>query len=64
MIKPGVTKCQKPNNFKLKPPPGNTKDKYIPLNNNYLLPSLKQLEIVGIIKPLEYDKVNDYLKPF
>ena len=34
MIKPGVTKCRKPNNFKLNPPPVNTKDKYIPLNND------------------------------
>ena len=64
MIKPGVTKYRKPNNFKMNPPPGNTKDKYLSLNNDYSLPSLKRLERVGIIEKLEYDPVNDYMKPF
>ena len=64
MIQPGITKCRKPNNFKLNPPPGNTKDKFIPLTNDYSLPTLKRLEHVGIIEPLEYDPILDHMKPF
>ena len=64
MVKPGVTKCRKPNNLILNPPPNNSKDKYVQLANDYSIPTLKRLERVGIIEPLEYDHVNDYMKPF
>ena len=64
MIRPGVTKCRKPNNLKLNPPPNNTKEKFVPLANDYSLATLKRLERAGIIEPLEYDEVMNCMKPF
>ena len=54
----------KSNNFKLNPPPGNTKDKYVLLNNDYSIPTLKRLERVVIVEPLEFDEEKDCMKPF
>ena len=64
MIRPGVTKCRKPNNLKLNPPPNNTKEKFVPLANDYSLATLKRLERAGIIEPLEYNEVMNCMKPF
>ena len=64
MVSPGVTKCRYPSNLKLNPPPYNTTEKFIALNNDYLIPTLKRLERVGIVEPLEYDCVHNYMKPF
>ena len=56
--------CRKPNYLKKNPPPGNTTEKFEVLPNDLSLESLRRLEMVGIIEPLEYDEEMDYLKPF
>ena len=56
--------CRKPNYLKMNNPPGNPSEKYEILPNDMSLESLRQLEKVGIINPLEYDNEKDFLKPF
>ena len=56
--------CHKPNYLTTNPPPGNTRSKYQVLSNNMSIETLRSLEQVGIIEPIKYDSVNDYMKPF
>ena len=56
--------CRKPNYSKMNNPPGNPSEKYEILPNDMSLESLRQLEKVEIINPLEYDNEKDFLKPF
>ena len=56
--------CRKPNYLTMNPPPGNTRSTYQILSNDMSIESLRRLEKVGIIEPIEYDAVNDYMKPF
>ena len=48
----------------MNPQPGNTREKYIDLPNTMAIESLRQLEKVGIIEPLEFNEQMDYMKPF
>ena len=45
-------------------PPGNIKDKYLSLNSDYIIPSLKSQERVGFIEKLKHYPVNDYVNLF
>ena len=56
--------CRKPNFLLMNPKPDNTREVYQDLPNDMSLESLRQLEKVGIIEPLEYDKEMDFMKPF
>ena len=41
-----------------------TREKYIDIPNTISMESLCQLEIVGIIELLKFNKQLDYMKPF
>lgn len=56
--------CRKPNYLLKNPAPNITRETYEILPNSLSIEALRQLEKVGIIEPLEYDEVRDYLKPF
>ena len=66
LVKVGDNKfvCRKPNYLLMHPPPNNTRDMYKDLPNDMSLESLRHLEKVGIIEPLEYDVKLDHMKPF
>ena len=48
----------------MNPQPGNNQESYIDLPNTMLIESLRQLEKVGIIEPLDFNEQIDYMKPF
>ena len=63
MLADGRFACRKPNILELNPPPGNTQRIYQNLTNDLSLLSLKRLAQVGIIDPIEYDEIIDYMVP-
>jgi hypothetical protein len=64
MTGPNKFTCRKPNYLLMNPQPGNTHEKYVDLPNSMSIESLRQLEKVGIIEPIHFDKQMDYMKSF
>ena len=64
MTGPSKSTCRNPNYLLMNPQPGNTQEKYIYLQNKMSIESLRQLENIGIIEPLEFNEQMDYMKPF
>ena len=64
MTGPNTFKCQKLNYLRMNPQPGNNQESYIDLPNTMSIESLRQLEKVGIIEPLDFNEQIDYMKPF